>query len=128
MPESFLEIRPDEVEELGAFVEHLVEEVEQLAETGHLSISLPDLLQLLLSAAEGRASQIHWLLLQQLGLGFLVLLCRAMAWHEASLVLALLTERGTNFRIIQLPAIGIFLDLNQVFYCRLNHLVFTMHC
>ena len=50
------------------------------------------------------------LLLGQLGLAFMVLLVRGNFWEEAGHVLAQLSHSLQ----VKLPAIGIFLDLNQV--------------
>ena len=55
------------------------------------------------------------LLLGQLGLAFMVLLVRGNFWEEAGHVLAQLSRSlQVDFTSVKLPAIGIFLDLNQV--------------
>ena len=118
LPQHLLTIPHSDLEELADFMENLVEEVERAAESGRLSISLPALLQVFLACGEKRGvpcSTLHQLLLRQIGLAFLVLLCRAMAWQEAATVVTLLAAANTNFTSTKLPAIGIFLDLNQVY-------------
>ena len=96
-------------------MEHLVEEVERVAESGNLKVGLINLLQLFLVQGHGRTTHLHWLLLGQLGLAFMVLLVRGNFWEEAGHVLAqLLGSLQVDFTSVKLPAIGIFLDLNQV--------------
>ena len=112
---KFFKTEPREVEELAEFMEHLVEEVERVAESGRLKIGLTNLLQLFLVQGHGRTTHLHWLLLGQLGLAFMVLLVRGNFWEEASHALAQLSSPlAVDFTSIKLPAIGIFLDLNQV--------------
>ena len=112
---KFFSTAPSEVEELAEFMEHLVEEVERVAESGNLKVGLINLLQLFLVQGHGRTTHLHWLLLGQLGLAFMVLLVRGNFWEEAGHVLAqLLGSLQVDFTSVKLPAIGIFLDLNQV--------------
>ena len=112
---KFFSTAPSEVEELAEFMEHLVEEVERVAESGNLKVGLINLLQLFLVQGHGRITHLHWLLLGQLGLAFMVLLVRGNFWEEAGHVLAqLLGSLQVDFTSVKLPAIGIFLDLNQV--------------
>ena len=78
----------------------------------------------LLTAEEDKVVVVRWawasvyqpnLLLGQLGLAFMVLLVRGNFWEEAGHVLAqLLGSLQVDFTSVKLPAIGIFLDLNQV--------------
>ena len=112
---KFFSTAPSEAEELAEFMEHLVEEVERVAESGNLKVGLINLLQLFLVQGHGRITHLHWLLLGQLGLAFMVLLVRGNFWEEAGHVLAqLLGSLQVDFTSVKLPAIGIFLDLNQV--------------
>ena len=80
--------------------------------------------KLLLTAEEDKVVVVRWawasvyqpnLLLGQLGLAFMVLLVRGNFWEEAGHVLAQLSRSlQVDFTSVKLPAIGIFLDLNQV--------------
>ena len=80
--------------------------------------------KLLLTAEEDKVVVVRWacasvyqpnLLLGQLGLAFMVLLVRGNFWEEAGHVLAQLSHSlQVDFTSVKLPAIGIFLDLNQV--------------
>ena len=122
--QKFFTTAPSEVEELAEFMEHLVEEVERVAETGCLKMGLTNLLQLFLVQGHGRTTHLHWLLLGQLGLAFMILLVRGNFWEEAGQVLVqLLGPLQVDFTSIKLPAIGIFLDLNQVNAAK----VFSVH-
>ena len=113
--EMFFSKTASDVVELVELTEHLVEEVERVAESGCLKIGLPNLLHFFVAQGQGRASHIHWLLLGQLGLAFMVLLVRGNFWEEANHVLAQLSgPLAIDFTSIKLPAIGIFLDLSQV--------------
>ena len=112
---KFFSTAAREVEELTEFMEHLVEEVERVAESGNLKMGLASLLQQFLVQGHGKTTHLHWLLLGQLGLAFMVLLVRGNFWEEASHVLAQLSgPLQLDFTSVKLPAIGIFLDLNQV--------------
>ena len=96
-------------------MEHLVEEVERVAESGNLKVGLINLLQLFLVQGHRRTTHLYWLLLCQLGLAFMVLLVRGNFWEQAGHVLAQpLGSLQVDFTSVKLPAIGIFLDLNQV--------------
>ena len=78
-------------------------------------MGLINLLQLFLLQGHGRTTHLHWLLLGQLGLAFMVLLVRGNFWEEAGHVLAQLSSSlKLDFTSVKLPAIGIFLYLNQV--------------